>query len=520
MHARAIIIAATLVVAACYVHAQQPAAAWWAHVVWLSDDALQGRAAGSEGHRKAAEYVAAEFKKQGLTPGAGTSFLQTVPLRAVTIDPRASSVAIVAGGREARLDLMTQVVLNGRGTCSTVDAPLVFVGYGIHAPEVGHDDLAGQDLKGKVAVYFPGAPSNLTAAVVAHRQGTGERWRVMKERGAVGQLAIFNPNQAGADWSRTISTAQQPTYALAEDELGDRRIGAVVSQEAAAPVFEGSGHAVTDLLAATKEGRALPRFPLKSRVRARFRCTSVQENSENVVGVLPGSDPALRREYVVLTAHLDHVGQFGTGEDTIYNGAMDNASGIAALIDVAARLRELGLRPRRSLALVAVTAEERNLLGSYYFATRPALPDGARIVANVNLDMFLPIIPIKGLIAFGMEESSLQRDVEAAAASTGIVAERDPVPAQNIFIRSDQYNFVRRGIPSVMLLTGAAGDRELWKTWESWMLTHYHRPNDDVTQPVNFASAETFLRATLALVRRVADADRAPQWNQDSVFRR
>jgi Zn-dependent M28 family amino/carboxypeptidase len=241
--------------------------------------------------------------------------------------------------------------------------------------------------------------------------------------------------------------------------------------------------------------------------------------SENVVGVLEGSDPRLRNEYVVLTAHLDHVGRFGTGEDTIYNGAMDNASGVASLIDLAARLRAAGVRPRRSIAFAAVTAEERNLLGSYHLARRPPFPAGARVVANVNLDMFLPIIPMRSLIAFGMEESSLERDVEAAAAAVGLRAERDPVPAQNIFIRSDQYNFVRVGVPSVMLLTGAGGDREIWKTWETWMATRYHKPNDDAAQPVNVESAETFQRALVALVGRIADADRAPEWNQDSVFR-
>ena len=519
MHGRAIIIAATLVVAASYVQAQQPAAEWWKHVVWLSDDALKGRAAGSEGHRKAAEYVAGQFRSFGLAPGAGREYLQPVPLRAVTIDTARSAVIIGSGPQGTRYDLSKELIVSGRAMCGRVDAPLAFVGYGVHAPEVGHDDLAGQELKGRIAVYFGGAPATPTGPVVAHRQGTGERWRVLRERGAIGQLAIFNPDQAGADWARTVATGQQPTYALADDEVGDRRFAGTLGHEVAAPLFEGSGHSMAELLAATRAGRALPRFPLKARLRADVRCVSRQETSDNVIGVLEGSDPKLRGEYVVLTAHLDHVGQFGTGDDTIYNGAMDNAAGVASLIDLAARLRRMGIRPRRSLAFVAVTAEERNLLGSSYFARRPTLPPASRMVANINLDMFLPIMPMKGLIAFGMEESSLQRDVEAAAASVGVVAERDPIPAQNIFIRSDQYSFVRAGVPSVMLLTGAAGDRELWKTWETWMATHYHRPSDDVKQPVNFESAETFQQALVALVRRVADADRAPEWNQDSVFR-
>ena len=514
------VLVAALAGTASIARAQGPAAAWWSHVVWLSDDALKGRAAGSEGHRKAAEYVAAEFEKLGLKPGAGKSFFQPVPLRAVTIDRAASNVAVVSGGRRTPLDLSKQIAVSGRGTCAATDAPLVFVGYGIAAPERGHDDLSGQDLAGKVAVYFAGAPSDQTAAVVAHRQAGGERWRVMQEHGAVGQLQIYNPFQPGADWARTIEAAQQPTYALADtEEFAERRLAGTIHHDAAKTIFEGSGHDLTSLLADVKAGKALPRFPLKTSVRAQLRCTSATELSENVVAVLEGSDPKLRDEYVVLTAHLDHVGDFGTGADTIYNGAMDNASGVASLIDLAARLRAARVTPKRSLAFVAVTAEERNLLGSYYFARRPPLPAGARLVANINLDMFLPVIPMKSLIAFGMEESSLQRDVEAAAESVGIKAEPDPIPGQNVFIRSDQYNFVRVGVPSVMLLVGAGGDREIWKTWEQWMATRYHRPSDDAKQPVNMESAELFQRAMLALVRRVVDAQRAPEWNADSVFK-
>jgi Zn-dependent M28 family amino/carboxypeptidase len=517
----AVVFVAAVALSASVARAQGPAAAWWNHVVWLSDDALKGRAAGSEGHRKAAEYVAAQFEKLGLKPGAGGAFLQPVPLRAVTVNRATSNVGIVAGGRVTALDLTKQVALSGRGTCGAMDAPMVFVGYGIAAPETGHDDLSGQDLKGKVAVYFAGAPADQTAAVVAHRQAGGERWRVMRERGAIGQLQIYNPFQPGADWARTIEAAQQPTYALADtEEFADRRLAGTIYHEAAKTIFQGSGHDLAGLLADVKAGKALPRFPLQASIRAQLHCTSTAERSENVVAVLEGSDAGLRDEYVVLTAHLDHVGEFGTGADTIYNGAMDNASGVASLIDLAARLRAAGITPKRSLAFVAVTAEERNLLGSYYFAQRPTLAAGARMVANINLDMFLPVIPMKSLIAFGMEESSLQRDVEAAAESVGIKAERDPIPAQNVFIRSDQYNFVRVGVPSVMLLVGAGGDREIWRTWERWMATRYHRPEDDARQPVNMESAELFQRAMLALVRRVADAERAPEWNADSVFRR
>lgn len=513
-------LAAALFFGIAGLRAQGPAAAWWAHVVYLADDSLKGRDAGTPEHRKAAEYVAVQFAKAGLRPGLRDGFLQPVPLQAVTIDRRASSVAIVAGARETALDLTRDVVVNGRGSCSTVDAPMTFVGYGLSIPELGHDDLEGHDLRGKVAVFFASAPSGLSGAVAAHRQGAGERWRILRSRGAVGYVVIFNPNQAGANWQRTISGATEPTNALSgSDEFSERRIAATLSPDAAAPLFVGSGHTLPELLDQLKRRTVLPRFALQTSLRARLRCATTATPSENVFGLLEGSDPTLRDEVVVLTAHLDHVGQFGEGEDTIYNGAMDNASGVASLIDAAARLRAASLRLRRSVAFVAVTAEEGGLLGSYFFAARPPLQPGRRIVANVNLDMFLPIIPIRSLVAFGMEESSLQDDVEAAAASVGLHASRDPIPDQNIFIRSDQYNFVRTGVPSVMLLTGPGDDPELLGTIETWLTTHYHRPSDDLKQPVNLRSAETFQQAMVALVQRLANADAAPQWNSGSVFR-
>jgi Zn-dependent M28 family amino/carboxypeptidase len=497
------------------------ASAWWLHVRTLADDAMRGRDAGSPEHRKAAEYVADQFKQAGLRPGMGLSgYLQPVPLQAVTIDRAASKIALFSGSRETVLDITKDVVVNGRGTCSSFEAPMTFIGYGLSVPELDYDDLAGMDLEGKVAVFFASAPSTVSGAVVAHRQGGGERWRVLRSRGAVGYVTIFNPNQPGANWQRTVESATEPTNALAGvEEFADRQIAATVSTDAAGALFEGSGRELSHLLGLLKERAVLPRFPLKTSIRASLRCTSTPTPSENVVGLLEGSDLRFRSEVVVLSAHLDHLGESSDGEDRIFNGAMDNAAGVASLIDVAARLRAANVRPRRTVAFVAVTAEEGGLLGSHYFVTRPPFPPGARAVANINLDMFLPIIPIKSLIAFGMEESSLQRDVEAAAASVGIPAERDPVPGQNIFIRSDQYNFVRAGVPSVMLLTGANGDRELWKTWETWMTTHYHRPSDDLKQPVNLESAETFQRALLHLVQRVADAETAPAWNPASVFR-
>lgn len=486
-----------IVLSAASLVAAEPAADWWKHVVYLSDDSFNGRAAGTPEHRKAAEYVARQLEYLGLTPGAGRDYLQPVPLQSVTVDRAKSRIVLVSDGSELPLAIGTDVIVNARGVCGNVDAPLAFVGHGLSLPELGHDDLAGVDLKGKIAVFTAGAPDSLRGPLVSHRQGGGERWRVLHERGAVGAIVLHNPNQPAAPrWEDIVARGAEPTSGLARgDEYGERRLALT---------------ARPDLEARLKSAGA--------RVKASLHCSARPQSSENVVAILEGGDPALRHEYVVLSAHLDHIGAFGTGGDTIYNGAMDNAAGVASLIDAAARLRASGAKLRRPVAFLAVTAEEKGLLGSEYFARNPSLPRGARMVANINMDMFLPVIPMKALIGWGMEESSLEEDVHAAARSVRLEAERDPVPQMNPFIRSDQYSFVRAGVPSVMVAVGAAGDKETWKTWETWMETRYHRPNDDAAQPVNRESAETFQRALVALVTRVANADRAPRWNADSVF--
>jgi hypothetical protein len=477
-------------------NAAGPAADWWKHVVYLSDDSLNGRAAGTPEHRKAAEYVASEFKTLGLDPSGVNGFLQPVPLQEVSVDAKASKIA-VTGASARELAVNKDVIVIARGACGTVDAPLAYVGHGLSLPELGHDDLAGVDLKGKIAVFTSGAPPSLKGPLVSHRQGNGERWKILHARGAVGTILILDPKQpGGVPWKQALAQAAHPTTGLADhDEYGDRRVALIVSDESAAAV-KAPG----------------------ARLNATIACSARPITSENVVATLRGNDERLRSEFVVLTAHIDHVGHFGSGGDTIYNGAMDNAAGVASLIDAAARITASGQKLRRSVAFVAVTAEERGLLGSQYFAAHPTLPRGSRMIANINMDMWLPIIPMKSIIGWGMEESSLEKDVEAAAASVGVKAERDPVPQMNPFIRSDQYSFVRKGIPSVMVAVGSAGDESIWKTWETWMETRYHQPSDDAKQPVNLESAETFQRALVALITRIANAEQAPRWNPGSTF--
>ena len=242
--------------------------------------------------------------------------------------------------------------------------------------------------------------------------------------------------------------------------------------------------------------------------------------SQNVVGILPGSDAKLKDEYVVLSAHLDHVGK---GEpinnDRIYNGAMDNASGTATLIEAARAFSEKKLRFRRSIVFLAVTAEEHGLKGSRYYAAHPTVPF-ERIIADINIDMFLPLFPFRSFIVQGLEESNLAEDLRKAATSVGVDVLSDPEPERRAFVRSDQYSFIRKGVPSISLKVGFIKDSPEHEIVKRWRKERYHAPSDDLKQPIDFESAAKFNDAYLRVVEAVANRPDRPRWNSDSFFKR
>jgi Zn-dependent M28 family amino/carboxypeptidase len=242
--------------------------------------------------------------------------------------------------------------------------------------------------------------------------------------------------------------------------------------------------------------------------------------SQNVAGILPGSDPRLRNEYVVLSAHLDHV---GTGEpingDRVYNGAMDNASGIATLLEAARTVSEKEQRFRRSLIFLAVTAEEHGLRGSKYYAAHPTVP-ASGIVANINIDMFLPLFPFRSFIVQGLEESNLADDLRSVAKSIGVEVLSDPEPERRAFVRSDQYSFIRCGVPAISLKVGFARDSPEHDIVKRWRRERYHAPSDDLRQPIDFEAAAGFNRAYVQVVEAVANRAERPHWNSGSFFKR
>jgi Zn-dependent M28 family amino/carboxypeptidase len=483
---------------------------------------MKGRDTGTAEHRKAAEYVADHFKRAGLEPGGTKGYFQPVGFRSRRIVEEQSSLALIRKDGSA-----DPVVLGDEATFSmriepapSVEAPLVFAGYGLQVPEAKHDDLAGLDLNGKIVVLLSGGPAHVPGPLLAHYSST--RWDYLKKAGAIGVISIQNPKGQDIPWDRSKLSRFMPAVAIADqslDETWGQQVAVTFNADRAEKLFAGSGRSFKEILALSNDGKVLPRFALPLRARVKVTIAATKLESDNVIGVLRGTDPALRSEYVVLSAHLDHV---GVGEpingDAIYNGAMDNAAGIATLIETAAAAAAKG-GFKRSIVFAAVTAEEKGLLGSRYFANRVPIAGGT-LVANLNTDMFLPLFPLKSLVVQGLEESDLADDLKKVARPLAIEVLSDPEPERNAFVRSDQYSFIRTGVPALSLKVGFTRDSPEHQIVRKWRTERYHAPSDDLNQPVDLKAAEDFGRVYLAVVAEVANRPTRPKWNSDSFFRR
>lgn len=496
--------------------------AWWSHVEFLADDKLEGRKAGTSGYKQAAAYVTEQFRAAGLKPGGTQGFGQPVTFQRRQIDESKSFIEVLTGDSVDRLVLGEDANLGTRGESDrVVEAQAVFVGHGLQIPEAGVNDLAGIDLKGKIAVYLSAAPTRVSASLAAHSQSLAERWKTLRAAGAVGIAAFANPKKSDIPWARSTLARTNPSLTLADQALVDTvgmQVQIVLNTARADRLLAGTGHTVEELLALDDSGKSLPAFPLKIRIRAKSHFDERTVTSDNVIGVLPGADAKLRSEYMVLSAHLDHL---GIGKpingDGVYNGAMDNASGVATLIEVAKALA--AKRLNRSIAFAALTAEEGGLLGSRYFADRPSLANGA-IVANINLDMFLPIIPLKAITVQGLDESDLGPEFARIAKRFGVEAKPDPEPERNGFIRSDQYSFIRRGVPALSFKFFAEPGSPEHRVIMDWRTKRYHAPSDDLQQPVNIEGAVKFTEILAAMAEDVATRAGRPTWNEKSFFRR
>jgi len=499
-------------------------ARWWSYVEFLASDKLEGRNTGSEGHRQAAEFVAKQFARDGLKPAGEQGYIQPVKFNTLQLDESKSGLSLERNGKEQAMRLGEDAYIGTRvDPAPSVEAGLVFVGYGLRVPESDYDDLAGLDTKGKIAVYLGGGPSSMSSAIAAHYQSAGQRWATLKSVGMIGAVAIQNPHHMDVPWPRIASNRFQMTMQLAApgmNETAGEQIAITWNPAHADELFAGSGHTFDELVSEAEAGKQLPRFALPAKLKAKTLVKRGQVESQNLAAIFPGSDPKLKSEYVVMSAHIDHLGIGNPiNGDSIFNGAMDNASGVAAILEVADHFKEASVKTKRSVLFVVVTGEEKGLLGSQYYASNPTVP-AKSIVADINTDMFLPLYPLKILTVYGLDESSLGDDTRAIAQQMGIKVQPDPEPVRNVFIRSDQYNFIRHGIPSVMVDIGNEKGSKEAAIEKKWLTERYHAPSDDVSQPVDKQAAGTFNLLVGRLIERVADAEARPAWKPNSFFRR
>ena len=450
-----------------------------AHVRFLSDDLLEGRRTGERGHAIAERYVATQLAALGAKPaGEDGTYFQTVRLREERRDPARTSLT-VAG---TKLSLLDDYLVRGDGESEAreVEGELVEAGFGLAS------DLAGKELKGRIAVIRAGAPPLADPLARALASRLDFKLAALREKGAVGALVLGTAElEARLPWSVARRSAGAGTTRLE---------GAVATLPAAQLSFA----------AAQRLGK------IAGRARLSFGATYRAFTSRNVAALLPGASP----ELVVYSAHLDHLGKGEpTDGDAIYNGAIDNALGIADLIEIARGFSRLEDRPR-SLLFLAVTGEELGLLGSDYFVHHPTLPL-ARMVANLNMDQLLPGAPPKDVVLRGAELSTLEDHVRAAAGALGLAISPDPVPEQAFYIRSDQYNFARVGVPSACLWQGFAGGEE--QAFRDFRAHRYHQPSDEWSARYDWDAAAQMARLELLTGVSLLHGKR-PAWNKDSPF--
>lgn len=502
-----------------------------ATVGFLADDLLEGRDTGSRGHEIAARYVASRFEALGLQPGGDKgSWYQRVTLQKTVRGATPATVAVSGPSGAPQMwthggDVIVGVSPNEPDL--DIEAPLVFVGYGIQDQRLGIDDYAGLDVKGKIVVALRGYPKGVPSEEGAHVGAT--KAKAAQAHGAIGLLTVGTLlSKKTRPWPQMLHFADEPDFAWvgtdgkAFDEAPGIRISATLNDPAADAVFAGARQSLAAIRAAAdKEGGRPKGFALRTKVRIRSQSVTTRVTSPNVVAILPGSDPTLKAQYVALSAHLDHVGIAPTKEgdapdaDRINNGALDNAAGVATMLEVAKAAAEAPVKPRRSLIFLASTGEEKGLLGADYFARHPSVPI-ASIVGNVDLDMPLLLYPFTDVTAFGADHSTLGPIVARAVAPMGIALSPDPMPAETIFVRSDHYMFVKQGVPAVFLATGFANGGEA--KWKSFLAGAYHHPDDDMQQAIDWGAAARFSEANYRIMRAMADADTPPLWYKGDFF--
>ena len=497
---------------------------------FLADDLLEGRGPGTRGHEIAARFVAARFEADGLEPaGDNGTYFQFIPFRLFHPDEKQTSLTLVRGGKEETLVFRRDFITYRQTTRkeTSVEAPVVYVGYGITAPDQAYDDYQGIDAKGKIVAFLYGAPAKFESTMRAHYSFRTLKAANAVAHGAVGFFYLHTPDQehiySFADQMHEMAFSDfhwlNPD-GIPGDDFEQLRGYSILSLDGVSKLLAGSGKTPEELFLAAKESKTAS-FILP--VTARIHVVDHTEDlrSPNVVARLRGSDPALRDEYVVLTAHSDHLGIGDPVDgDNIYNGAIDDASGTACLIEIAKAFSGMSPRPRRSILFVSTTAEEKGMLGSDYFAHYPTVPRDS-IVADVDIDGEPGLWPMEDVILFGSGHSTLDLSAKEAARRMGLDVTADPWPEQGEFVRQDGYSFVRQGVPTIEPDVGIkSSDRQIRprEIAEFWNDHIYHTPKDDMKQKFDFEASVKYAQFNFLLGYLLAQNTERPAWNPGDFF--
>jgi len=501
-----------------------------AHVEFLADDLLEGRDTGTRGYDLAARYVAAVYAMAGLQPAGddGSWFQHFDTVEGRLVEDSAAMVLRTDSGEDIPMLWQEDYVLGGSYVDgeTRIEAPVTFVGYGISAPELAHDDYRDLDVDGHVVAWFSGAPESFPSHQRAYYSSRSKVENAAR-RGAIGILSFSTRERAKVQpWEHTVKAYgfSGMRWVGADGSVQGMhppiRGGATLSPAGVEKLLTGSGLTLEQLYDDAAAGRSQP-GPLPVSVSLSRRSEQIPHRAYNVAGVLPGSDPALADEYVVLSGHLDHMGIGPEYDgDAVYNGAYDNAMGIAIMLEVARAMGRVESRPARSVLFLAVTGEEKGLLGSDYFAERPTVPID-KIIANINLDMPVFTHVMTDMIAFGAEHSNLIEPATLAARGAGFDLTPDPMPEEAVFVRSDQYSFVKRGVPAVFLVPGFSSPdpgMDGGAGFMHFLRTHYHKPSDEIDLPFEPGVAERFTLMNYLMIRAVADEPERPSWNPGDFF--
>ena len=506
-----------------------------ADIAFLSDDLLQGRDVGSVGHEIAARFVAQRFAALGLTPmgdigpDGQRGWLQRITFQKTEYAQGPAGIEISGPKGKTAFEHGKQVIIGASANEPHLDltAPLVFVGYGIDNEALKINDYAGLDVKGKIVVLLRGYPTGMASEEGAHLSAT--KAQMAQAHGAIGVITLAtNASAKVRPWAKALQYAFNPSYAWVgpdgkvNEGAPGIRTGILASDEAAEALLAGSPQTLAQIRAQADKPGARPKgFALKTTLHAFVNSKGSRVTSPNVVAMLPGGDARLKDQTVVLSGHLDHLGVGdakpgeAAGKDRIYNGAMDNAAGTATTLEVARVMVADKAPPRRSVVFLISTAEEKGLLGADYYANHPSVP-AASIVGNVDLDMPVLLYPFTDVIAYGADHSTLGPIVASAVKPMQVALAPDPMPAETIFVRSDHYRFVRKGVPAVFLATGWANGGG--KAYGDFLAHTYHQPADDMNQAWNWRAGARFAEANYRITRAMADGDTPPLWFKGDFF--